>query len=342
MKAQLFLISICLTLLGCSISHNIPQSQAPNRQVSEDIFNIFVDQNGSFFPENWEEIYGGHNKKGAYSLNTLAIRKGIKDFLVKSESEIIESITNIIANRKRVIILVHGYNNNESQAAKSFNRIQEIITQNSKSDIFLEFYWDGLVAHNASSIKIWFNATGYSQLAGEFGLRKVLNTIKDKEIIIISHSRGASVVLSALSNPPYSPDFIRDTRNFHSIEIGSGEILKENNNFINCIMLAPAVGDVDFQTPERHGYRSFSKQLKSLQISINDTDPTLKKYITKGKLSNKFNPTDLGYRETLYQNLSTIYPIMDSTNYSGMKSHKFLDYVNNPKFKSMLSKAGIK
>lgn len=107
-------------------------------------------------------------------------------------------------------------------------------------------------------------------------------------------------------------------------------------------MLAPAVGDVDFQTPERNGYRNFSKQLKSLQVTINNTDPTLKKYIAKGKLSNNFNPTDLGYRDALYQNLSKIYPIMDSTNYSGMKSHNFLDYVNNPKFKSMISKTGIK
>ena len=342
MKTQLLFISLIFTIISCSVKHNLPQSQTPNKKISNTVYKIFVDQNGSFFPENWEGIYGEHARKGAYSLNTLAIRKGIKNSLIKSELEILDSIKNTAAKYKRIIILVHGYNNNESQANMSFKKIQKIISKNSDADLFLEFYWDGLVAHNASSVKIWFNATGYSQLAGEFGLRRVLNTMKNKEVVIISHSRGASVVLSALSNPPYDTAFIKDTKNFHGIQIGGGESLIENNNTINCIFLAPAVGDVDFKTPEKKDYRKFSPQLKSLQITINTTDPTLKKYISKGILSDNFNPTDLGYREFLYQKLSKVYPIMVATDYSGMASHSFSDYVDSPKFIAMLSNAQIK
>ncbi|MEP2446241.1 MAG: alpha/beta hydrolase [Balneola sp.] len=342
MKSELIIVSLSLALLSCKITHNIPQSQTPNKIVSENTFNIFVDQNGNFFPNFWEKNYGKHKKRGAYSLNTLAIQNSMEDSLKKSESQTLRDIKNFTSNKKRIVILIHGYNNSESTANKSFNRIREIITPNPSKDAFIEFHWDGLVAYNkSSSIKIWFNATGYSQLAGEFGLRRILNALSHKEILIISHSRGASVVLSALSNPPYNPKFANDTMNFHKIEVGSGEDLKENNNSINCIMLAPAIGNVDFKNPRKTNYRNFSRQLKSIQITINNTDPILKKYIAKGRLSDNFNPTDLGYSQNTYNELSRIYTIMDSTNYSGMKSHKFIDYIENPKFKLMISNTGF-
>lgn len=339
---QLFLLTAIIC--SCSISHNRPLSQTPNEFIEPNIVKVFVDQNGTFYPNDWKNTYGEHPKNArrfAYSLNTIAKRTNHQEELIRSQNEILKNIEAKANGKKRIFILVHGYNNDETSAHKSFNRIQEKIDYSVENDLFIQYYWDGLVSNTVSgSLKIWFNATGYSQLAGEFGLRKVLNLLSDKEIIIITHSRGASVLLSSLSNPPYAAQFRKQTKDYHDIEIGNKTPLAENRNIIKCIMLAPAVGAIDFQNDTLGSYRAFSGQVEKFQITINDSDPKLKKYV--GFLSDNFNPTNLGYSSKVYQGLKTVYPIIDSTDYSGMQSHAFIDYVNSVKFIEMLHKFNVR
>ena len=116
----------------------------------------------------------------------------------------------------------------------------------------------------------------------------------------------------------------------------------KNKNEIKCIFLAPAVGLVDFRNsnyPEDNSYRTFSSQVKTFHITINNTDNTLKKYA--GNLADKFNPTNLGYDKAIYLELKKQYPIMKFTDFSGMKSHNFIKYVSNEKFKEMLKENDI-
>lgn len=287
-------------------------------------------------------MYGPHpknSKRYAYSLVTNAQERNLSTELLESEDEILQEIETKTKNSNRIFILVHGYNNGEASATSSYLEIRNKIKLN-EGDYLIDFHWDGMFSPTGlGSIKIWFNATGYSQLAGEYGLRKILNLFTAKEIFLISHSRGASVVLSALSTPPYDPKFARDTKEELGVIVGGSSPLIEQNNTINCVFLAPAVGQVDFRTADYYNsdessYRKFTNQLVQIYITVNRQDPKLKKYV--GFAADNFNPTDLGYDSAVFEELNKEYGIFRMKDFSGMKSHKFKSYIRNPLFLEVL------
>ncbi len=65
----------------------------------------------------------------------------------------------------------------------------------------------------------------------------------------------------------------------------------------------------------------------------------LKKFF--GFLSNKLNPTDLGYKADSFNALKKNYTIFSMTDFTGMSSHAFSSYIRNPKFKQMLRAESI-
>lgn len=346
MRQIVSLLVLFLVFESCAIQHKKPLNQTPNEITNDVTFKAFVDQNGSFYPDNWLEDYGPHpknSKRYAYSLHTIAERDGLDEQLSAFEASVLNKIAAQTASKKRVFILVHGYNNGESGAANAYSIIREQIDYQ-QTDYFIDFHWDGMFSKKSmGSMKIWFNAAGFSQLAGVYGLRKILNTIENKEVIIISHSRGASVVLSAFSNPPYSEGFRNKTEKELGLSVWNDEVLAENDNEIRCIFLAPAVGYVDFKTPNYYdgdnSYRQFSDQLKQVYVTINRDDPTLRKVF--GFTADNFNPTDLGYNQRVFDQLQSHYKIFEQKNFSGMESHAFKRYLDNPLFKVILREMGI-
>lgn len=327
--------------------HNIPNSDSPNKFVEPNVFNFFVDQNGNFYPNKWKESYGLPPNKGSkhdYSLMKRATELGIEDELISFENENINTLRKKINLKKRVFIFVHGYNADENDTNKNYAYLQSLLNTNNKTDEIIHFYWDGLVSQSIlTSASNWFSATSFSQMAGEFGLRKLLNTFKNKNVYIISHSRGASVVLSALATPPFDENFIEETKIEHEVDIVDSDNLLENKNEITCIMLAPAVGLIDFQKRDtilnEDYFINFTPQLKRIHITTNNTDNTLKKFI--GFMSKRLTPTDLGYKEDLYNQLSVEYTIFEKSDFTGMKSHEFGRYLRNPKFKKILKEYKI-
>ena len=350
MNKKVFIILILIIIHSCTVTHNIPNNQTPNEPISEKSYKVFVDQNGDFYPDDWEKTYGEHPKnaagrKGAYSLNILAKRQNLTKNLTSFKSETLKEIKEKFVNSKRIYILIHGFNNSQSKADSSFTSIQNKINFQPNEGV-IKFYWDGLVADGPiESFDIWFNATGYSQLAGERALRPIINLFDHKEIILISHSRGGSVLLSALSDPPYDKDFAEDTFKFHDIKVHNQPKLYENNNIINAILLAPALGQVDFREPDYNKrnmtpFRNFSNQVNNIHITVNKDDKILKKYIKV--LSSKANPTDLGYNINVFNLLKKSYPKMSMSNFNGLNSHSFIDYVNDSKFLRILENFDIK
>jgi esterase/lipase superfamily enzyme len=154
-----------------------------------------------------------------------------------------------VASADRVFILIHGFNNDQKEADAAFQLVEQKIEFKEK-DAIIWFHWDGLVspkkglARSIGAARIWNNATGFSQMAGMYGLRRILNVIHKPEIYIITHSRGASVFLSALSNPPFKQNFIDDTT-WLNIK-GAEPLDKGNTNAIHALFLAPAIGSIVF------------------------------------------------------------------------------------------------
>lgn len=341
---------------GCSVirpvfypdktQHNVPDKVSPNF-VSSTKAEAFVDQNGSFFPDKWESLYGSHNSDGAYSLRAIAKLKSLEKELSASQDKILQNLEDYVRDKSRVFILVHGYNNGDALSRNNYGTIEQKI-QAKESDAIIEFYWDGLESQKGDlgSLAVWFYAAGYSQLAGAEGLRKILNRIHDKDIYMISHSRGASVLLSALSNPPYGKKFALETMEYHGVDVNSARLL-DNQNRIKLLMLAPAIGRVDFgkitwydEPNNNKTFRDLSNQLVSISYTVNTCDQVLNKFIGIRK---KFNPTELGSRAEAgdiinmhYQKMKT-YPVQDPS----QCKHDFSEYIQHKSFVNMLKDAGV-
>lgn len=341
MKYFLFILTAIL-VSACGIQHNSPTSTNPNRQVPPNTTIVFVDQNGAFYPKDWSRVYGKppkNGRKNVYSLSKIASEKGKEKDLAKFEKDFLNALQSQLKNDKRVFILIHGFNAKSSNVNRQYEQIASRLNLN-KTDEIIQFYWDGLYTSNPfSSMKTWFTAADNSQYAGKFALRKILNVMSNKEIYLISHSRGASVVLSALSSAPLDTAKMSILADVHNIDtLQSDNILKNRNNKITAIALAPAIGKSDFEIKVNGDTTvhmvKFTPQLKSLHITTNKDDMMLKKVI--GFMSNKLNPTDLGYKSDSFNQLAEQYKFMKRSDFTGQKSHDFERYVTNKKFIELL------
>ena len=339
-KNWLFSILTLLLVTSCTVSHNVPTSQVPNNFINPNITSAYVDQNGNFFPNQWQSKFGLPSKNATrkeYSLMKIATESGFEADLTKFETTQLKGFADRIKNKKRVIIFVHGINNDYMTSLTNYNKARTFMDLSMQKDEVVNFYWDGLKTSSLfGAAKVWISATTNSQLAGEFGLRRILNSIKNKEIYIISHSRGASVVLSALKNPVLSSTEKRIVEKYHHLDIVEDEELKENGNKIYSIMLAPAIGVDDFKD-DKGIFKEFTPQLKTIHSTINQTDYVLGKGKT-GILSRRLTSTDFGFDPETQQEIAQHYNLCDATDFTGQKSHDFKDYITNPKFKEILKK----
>lgn len=342
MKKIFTLLYVTLLLSSCAATHNIPPTAYPNQIEKNNKVQSFVDQNGNFYPNQWRKTYGNppkNAKKNEYSLMKIAAEKGIEKELHHFENRLLDQMKTVFQKKERIFIFIHGFNSDFEASTANYDYAKSLLNYDSKKDEIIQFYWDGLKSESLfGGAKIWFNSTNFSQMAGEFGLRRILNTINNKHIYIISHSRGASVVLSALSTPPFEKNVKEETLEDHHVDVDQAQNLSENNNAIVCLMLAPAIGLQDFKVKDFHegddAFRHFTPQLKILHITINNTDKLLKKYI--GFLSKVLEPTDLGFKEDAYNTLTQHYSFFEKTDFTGLKTHAFKGYLESPKFKEML------
>ncbi len=255
-----------------------------------------------------------------------------------------------------MLVYVHGYNTSYATASLIYDMLDQKIGLR-EGDAVVRFFWDGLVSPNKpGSGKIWFNAAGYSQMSGSRGLRRILGQIRDTEIYIVGHSRGASVILSALSNPVYDPDFLAATEAVAERwgsaykNITRPAPLMDNQNQIHILVMAPAVDRIDFcdasQQPEEGGryecpvLKDLGSQVKTFRYTVNPLDPTLDKLVG---LSGSFNPTGLGVDDCVGLRLqSEKYSFMTAYHLDGdTEFHRWEDYIAHETFSSMLRDSGL-
>lgn len=105
-------------------------------------------------------------------------------------------------------------------------------------------------------------------------------------------------------------------------------------------MLAPAIGVNDFyKADSENDFCDLSHQVQTIHITINNTDPLLKKFV--GFLSKTLKPTDLGFKEDAYNALCEYYILFEKTDFTDKKVHDFDSYIHNPKFKEILELYGL-
>ena len=326
--------------------------------LPENIIHVFADANGTFYPSGWMARPGTDRLRRANSLlNAVGPDALARREIEQDQERQLREIAELGRAGGRIFILVHGYNNRVDQADDAYALIEEQLNLRS-DDRIIRFYWDGLTSDNwLGSGRIWFYAVGNSQLVGSRALRDILRQFHDRDIFLIGHSRGTSVILSALGNPIYDPDFLERTRRLaRSWGIDEDRLLhppalENNGNDIHVLVAAPAVDRIDFcdarVQPESGGVncrgemlRPLGPQVMSFRYTVNSADPILRKLIGLG---GNFNPTRLGLDESVGAGLrSERYPMMRCyVLRPPMPEHAFVHYVRHSRFAEMLSDAGI-
>ncbi|MEM6486195.1 MAG: alpha/beta hydrolase, partial [Pseudomonadota bacterium] len=318
-----------------------------------DTVTVFVDANGTFYPNSWDAHLTPRRRWPAHSLlNESADDPDFRQLIESDAERQIKDLSSFGAGKSRLFILVHGYNNSMEKAELAYKDIEEKIDFKRDDGIIL-FYWDGLVASGAGPAKIWFNATGYSQLAGSRGLRRVLASFSGKEVFLITHSRGTSVVLSAFGNPVYDPEFLRHTSRVAESwgdryqNFLNPEPLRSKGNKFHVFALAPAVDRIDFcdESEQRQTRFNCSKMrslpmVQSFRYTVNTDDPILNKFVG---LSGGFNPTGLGVNTEVGLTLRAEFTFLEEYLFDQPEEyHAFRSYVANPTFDAMLKDAGLR
>lgn len=355
------LLIAALALAGCSTGSSLtsmPLSAHPAVYLTTPRLLLQVDQNGDFYPDSWHHRPGDERVAGARSL-ALAYGDRATESLAASREQALALVREATVGKSRVFILIHGFNANAASAEAGYAILERSILFE-RTDAVIEFNWDGLIdrGSNLNGARIWFPAVAASQVAGSRGLRSVLGELRRKEVVFITHSRGASVVLSAISNPSYSPDFKSavDRLGFESDFLTPVELdFAALDIKMDAVMLAPAIGNPDFWHPDCSGvrgctnFRSFAG-LRSIRHSLNPGDPVLsKRFFSWNPFSPScgFNATTLGYTPNCGSWVRDYYNAGDGNWLKPfpmipMRSHSFICYSGHHVLRDMLDELGVR
>ncbi len=374
-KRVLILLSAAL-LSGCAahsfplVNHFVAPVEASCAITSavgctaDNVVQVFSDTNGTLYPSGWRsyfhpQVSKKHPGEGHWIAGSLLAQSGhrskFRSLIEHDEQRQLNEISTFSAQHKRIFILVHGFN----APMESTNLPYEMVEADldlKPSDGVIRFYWDGRVGTGVGALNIWLKAANDSQVVGSRGLREVLNHMQGREVYVIAHSRGASVIMSALGNPVYESKFLTTATN-RALRWGkaygallSPDALVDQGNSIHIIMLAPAIDRIDFCDASEQPFsskkfvckkfRPLGSQVKSFSYTVNSGDPILGKSIFS---SQALKPTGLGYRADIGRDLKAEnYPLFRAYEFEKPESfHGFKDYIAHPIFMQMLTDAGI-
>lgn len=340
-------------LCGCASAPTFPDGQAFGAvgPATPPTMTLFVDQKGTLYSNGWESAY-------PEVFATEALLMVVRDDADRAARLAIEQedmraeLADFTAGARRVFVLIHGFNDPQPGSDASYAVIREAVAFE-PGDAVIHFHWDGLTASQLSVGGIWFESAGNSQLAGIRALRSLLNDVRGKTVVLISHSRGASVILSALSNPAFGAR--REAEELADVDLTLYPPgLADNRNILHAIFLGPAIGCPDFWKPKAEWgapktsvLREFPDQLRSLQYTVNRDDWVLRKgFNSIYGLAGSFNATNFGWDAEIGGGLQRVYPRMQGyeiswRGYQAGVDHGFDKYARHPVLRTMLRNAGI-
>lgn len=341
------LLGLMASLALAACGHNYPRVDLPGSWTDAAQVRVYSDINGTLYPANWRspDIVGERALRSRHSIYAATALNPDKRARVEAEEiEQLAALTQLASTRHRAFVFLVGFNTDQASTAVELRAMQDVIGP-SAQDIVIEFYWDGYnAAFGLDAARIWFWGAASSQVVGERGLRRVLNALGDREIVIVSYSRGASVVLSALSNPSYSERFERDTGRLGYLGPNylHNDLPLREGGPIRVIMMAAAIGEPDFWAStgsHPRPFRPFPGRVESIRYGVNRNDTVL----TKGGIgfSDNFNATDFGAYVDASERLRCHYPILEHYTVDGRFGHGVSNYIADASFIRMLHDSGV-
>ena len=162
------------------------------------------------------------------------------------ETDLPERVRERCRGGRPLLVLIHGCNNTYPEARRSYHLAQLVVRDRLPAlwPVFLEVYWDAL---SGSPFALWGTARENSGRVG-LGLRRFLSRLDPViPVRVLTHSRGAAVICSALEGEGSLPDDLR---------LG---------------LLGPAIG------PDELAACASEHRVKRVLVGINPDDPVLGK-----------------------------------------------------------------
>jgi hypothetical protein len=343
-------VAAALAMTCAACAHNLPDGDVPNQRIGPHQARAYVDMNGAFYPPGWtdEAFIGREAVERRHSMfAALADDPAARARVLEAEERWLADLRAMAQGRRRAFIFLVGFNTSQAKSTPDLEAMRDAIAMGPE-DLSVQFFWDG---HDARAVvdaaRIWFWGSGSSQVAGQRGLRRVINAMGDREVVIVSYSRGASVVLSALSDPAYSRRFRDDTLRLTYLEPPGAAFFRPEplapGGPIRVLMLAPAIGEPDFRAPDRVNgdwvFRAFPARLASVRYTVNPGDYVLNKLWIG--LADNFNSTALGAYSEGGETLDCRYPFLQGYPVRGRVGHAVPDYLADPAFQDMLRDSGL-
>ncbi len=222
---------------------------------------------------------------------------------------------------RTLIVLIHGFNISGPEACRAYKlaRLQVRQLHPAGRFAFLEVYWDGLYG---DPMACWPEAMVNSKWTG-LGLRALMNELDPRiPVRVLTHSRGAAVICSALWNIPMRGKAGEDRRYEEAQKAIALPLLQD----LRIGLLAPALRPVEFES-----YVPTSP-VDRIILGINSDDVALK----AGGLS-WLAGCSLGHRPDLFE--KEVAPILNRgravarmVDLSGSEFHSFEDYLLRDEF----------
>ena len=237
-------------------------------------------------------------------------------------------IRTMCADGRTLVILIHGFNTTLPEICRAYECARERTERfyPNRKFAFLEIFWEGLYG---DVFAIWPQAQCNSKWAG-LGLRNLLNRLPSSlPIRVLTHSRGAVVICSALWNT--------ELRNTAEADVRYRELQKMLPPpffpGMRIGLIAPAMLAWDFETyGERCGGEFYFHD--RIILGINEDDHAL----NAGGLSG-IAGTTLGCSLEIYH--AYVAPILNrgrahgfAVDFSGSVEHSFFDYLYRKPFKN--------
>ncbi len=357
---KLLLVSTLIMLSGCASRINFPDPEYWKIEDQPNIVRAAFDMDGHIYPRDsdtvknvrWNvkganvatsnfglsRVYRLHRQNGEhYPFNEAFIGQLYQEVADKISQKITEH------NATQLIVVSHGfktsYNDAITQVYPAF--YQQFSADTLQKSVILELSWDGRYlsswASALSLYKVWPVSLTYSNLAGQIGLRNILNRIDNKgniDLVLLSHSRGAGVVLSSLMEPEWDktddlcvPQMLYSYNDDDNLEykapalyedqLCASYFVKENTQplsssyryklhfkpqihqykSVNVGLIAPAVGNGHFNSAL---YEFFQDSKLKLVYSQQPDDFALNKVVISGE---RFGPSDFGVDDMAYQSI---------------------------------------
>ena len=219
---------------------------------------------------------------------------------------------------KTLVILIHGINTSYPESRRSYHSARLAVQEQFRDRglVFLELYWDGMCG---DPVALWPNAREGSKWTG-LRLRPMLREIdRSIPVRVITHSRGAAVICSALWNVRMDEAV---EANAAFAEAQKTEPAPEGLD-IRLGFVAPAIGEEEFET-----FGTRASEIDRIVVGVNEDDPALGKGLLPAAW---FGSTRLGCSldafRAVARELNRVRAIAWLVDLSNAAVHDFKDYV---------------